>query len=191
MMVLALSGSDCAALRWRVCQSAQLSVVRSIGLSRFGRTVVIACSRLTLGLSLHSASSANPNEVSASLYRTCSPALATAKPNSHITVSIGSRCAAPFCVPGPMISFSYLSQLKVARLRSAACAQSGVSHARSSRQATRTARFMRVSAPDRESFAHGRQHALHQRRELSAPDPASGGVDIRSEIAVGRVVRHG
>src|SRR5277367_917535 len=109
MMVFALSGSVRIDSAWRDSKVAQLNVVRSMGLSRLGLMAVKACSKLVLGLFLHSASSAKPNEVSASPYMTCSPIFATENPNSHITVLIESG-GEP--VEG-RISFSYLSQLKV------------------------------------------------------------------------------
>src|SRR5580700_5665185 len=133
MMVFALEASLCIDSACRDSKSLQLSVMRSIGLSRLGRTAASACSKLVLGLFLHSASRAKPKEVSASPYMTCSPALPTEYPNSHMTVSMGSGrcadCAAADPSGEPTISFSYLSQLKVARLICAAREASGIRQA--------------------------------------------------------------
>src|SRR5450755_2105302 len=124
MMVPALSGSVRFNSTCRDSKVAQVNVVRSIGLSRFGWTEVTAFNRLMLGLFLHSASSAKPKDMSASPYMWVSPVLPTAYPKSHITVLIESGFFAAsalfagsvFCggaVAG-RTSFSYLSQLTVA-----------------------------------------------------------------------------
>src|ERR1700683_1581942 len=124
MMVFALSGSVPTMATCRDSKVAQFKVVRSMGLSRLGLMDVIASRRLVLGLFLHSASSAKPNEVSASPYMTCSPSLATEYPNSHITVLIESAAVST--------SFSYLSQLKVARFNSPARHRMGPKQTRNS-----------------------------------------------------------
>src|SRR5208337_3393266 len=139
MMVFALSGSVRAISTCRDSKVGQFKVVKSIGLSRFGLTEASASSRLLLGLFLHSASSANPKEASASPYMTCSPDLATEYPNSHITVLIESGCLAGSAsaveVAEAMISFSYLSQLKVARFSSPARPMTGIRQAKKSKAA--------------------------------------------------------
>src|SRR5580692_11523083 len=179
MMVLALSGSERAESACRDSNVAQFSVMRSMGLSRFGRTLTSACSTLSLGSFRHSASSANPKEASASLYMRCSPALPTVYPNSHMTRSMASGRfeASPGCeVSGePTISFSYLSQVSVARFSCAACPSNG--QASSSRRASTL-----ISSLSRD------QHFLDAGREAPGLDPAPRRLDVRREIPVGRIM---
>src|ERR1700722_9492028 len=197
MMVVALSGSDLADSACRDSKAWQFRAARSIGLFLLGFTELKACRRLVAGAFLHSASRAKPNEVSASPYMTCSPAFATEKPNSHMTVLMASGRGAfapartgPFASASdgdcavscdPTISFSYLSQLSVARLSWAAGLGGASEQATAIDIGSRAGNLM--TSPSR------RQQTVDQRREAAALDPALRRLDVRGEIAVGGIVR--
>src|SRR5579859_323132 len=90
MMVLALSRSDFTSSRCRAAKVWHSSAAKSIGFFVLGFTAESASIRLSVGLSLHSASSANPKPAKASPYITWAPDFATEYPNNHIMVLMGS-----------------------------------------------------------------------------------------------------
>src|ERR1700722_14351530 len=90
MMLLVRSRSDFTRSRWRAAKVWHSNAVKSIGFFVLGFTAASASSRLSVGLSLHSASSANPKPAKASPYITWAPDFATEYPNNHIIVLMGS-----------------------------------------------------------------------------------------------------
>jgi hypothetical protein len=118
MMVFALSASVRASSTWRAANVAHCSVLKSMGFLLLGFTAASASIKLSMGLLLHSASSAKPKGANASPYMTCPPDLPTEYPNNHIMVLIGSGVGVG--APGPTSSFWYFAQFIVARLISAA-----------------------------------------------------------------------
>src|ERR1700678_3381995 len=158
MMVVALSGSDLVDAWWRDSKVLQSRVVISMGLGLCSGMRCMASSRLSGGSFLHSLSSAKPKAGRASPYMTRAPDLATANPNSHMTMLIESTLGSES--PGFRITFSYLPQLNVAIFSSSARHRQGSRQIVTERAPMSFIRSSYHQIWSQGYFGPGRMHAL-------------------------------